>query len=400
MHGAPNILHETPCYLKTTETNKFNSHIPALDGVRGFAAATVFLLHYGGGAQSTFLPLRLAGKALHLGWAGVSLFFVLSGFLITGILWDGFHREHWWRNFYIRRSLRIFPLYYLALLIALVISLTVDAAQKNSHSLLVYAFYLQDIPPLMDSIRPLPHALLGHFWSLAVEEQFYFIWPFLLFAFHGKSRRYALGLCASGWLLSLAYRIAVVHSHFSVLWAVSFLAGRAGELCAGGFLAIAVRGSAVQRERFIRKAPYAIGAGLAALAVTLILSRSTLPENPWIGTLGLSAFSLLFTGVVAACLYRNLIQTFFSNRLLRWLGKISYGIYVYHILFRPQFIWIAVHLAPHASRDMLLIVTAVVALVGTAAVSVLSFYAYERFFLGLKDRFSVSKPVELSVAAR
>src|SRR5579862_4256705 len=94
-------------------------HFPALDGLRGVAILTVFLLHYGGGAQSSNPLLSAAGELIKAGWSGVTLFFVLSGFLISGILWDARHTQGWWRNFYMRRTLRIFPLYYGALLLVL-----------------------------------------------------------------------------------------------------------------------------------------------------------------------------------------------------------------------------------------------------------------------------------------
>src|ERR1700759_363462 len=83
-------------------------HIPALDGIRGAAAATVFIYHYGGGARSADFAFHIVGKTIHLGWVGVSLFFVLSGFLITGILLDSMQRPNWRETFYIRRALRIF----------------------------------------------------------------------------------------------------------------------------------------------------------------------------------------------------------------------------------------------------------------------------------------------------
>jgi peptidoglycan/LPS O-acetylase OafA/YrhL len=380
--------------LKTLDKKKASGHIPALDGVRGFAAASVFLVHYGGGSHSHFLPIRMAAETLQLGWAGVSLFFVLSGFLITGILWDGFHKEHWWRNFYIRRSLRIFPLYYCALFIALLVALTVDSGSRSLPSLLVYAFYLQNIPPLAIHLRQLPHVWIDHFWSLAVEEQFYIIWPFLLFAVHKRDRKYALGLCASGWILSLAFRIAAIAFHFPIGWAMGFLVSRSGELCAGGFLAIAIRGTISQRERTLRRVPAILGGSAIALVLVLALSRSPAPENPWMATIGFSVLSILFAGIVAACLYSNPIRSFFSNSFLRWLGKISYGVYVYHLFFRPEFKLIAGHLAPHASQDTAQVLTAIVAALGTLAIANLSFYTYEQFFLRMKDKFAVSRPVK------
>src|ERR1700680_1785171 len=89
-------------------------HLPGLDGIRGCAILMVFLFHYGaGGASSPSHLTRLAGSVIRLGWAGVDLFFVLSGFLITGILLDSRLREDYYRTFYWRRALRIFPIFYL-----------------------------------------------------------------------------------------------------------------------------------------------------------------------------------------------------------------------------------------------------------------------------------------------
>jgi len=322
----------------------------------------------------------------------------LSGFLITGILWDGFHREHWWRNFYIRRSLRIFPLYYLALLLALIIVFTVDAGKGRPALLLLYSFYLQNVPALAAHFHQFPHVWLDHFWSLAVEEQFYLIWPFLLFAVRGKNRRFALALYASGWALSLLFRVSIFAFHLSADWATAFLAGRAGELCAGAFLAILIRGTSAQAERVLRNAPLIAAGGAMALVLILALCRSTSPQNALIGTCGISAFSILFTGIVASCLSPNLIQRAFSARWLRQLGKISYGFYVYHLLLRAQFTWIATHLVPHQSRDASLAMTALVAGVGTLIIASVSFYTYESFFLHLKKRFEISVPVSLNTA--
>jgi peptidoglycan/LPS O-acetylase OafA/YrhL len=361
-------------------------HIPALDGVRGFAAASVVLLHYGGGAHSNLLLVRAAGNVFLLGWAGVSLFFVLSGFLITGILLDGFEREDWWRTFYLRRSLRIFPLYYLALAIALVLDLTLDRNSGTLASLLVYALYLQDIPRLAFQLRDSPHLLLGHFWSLAVEEQFYLVWPFLLFAARSRGRRAAMGLCAGVWTLSLLFRIAIAAGPWSLTWATSFATGRAGELCAGALLAVAIRGSAAQRRRAIGQSSLLMIAGSALVAAALY--HGVALNTPSMAIVGLSGFSLLFTGLIAMCLYPNPVQRFFTLAWLRYLGRISYGIYVYHLLFRPEYFWIAAHLVPHASRNMALCANAAVAVTGTLAIASLSFHTYERFFLRLKDRLA------------
>jgi peptidoglycan/LPS O-acetylase OafA/YrhL len=373
------------------ESTKGNKHIPALDGVRGLAAVTVFILHYGVDEQSYSLPSPLIGQAIHLGWSGVSLFFVLSGFLITGILWDGFDREHWWANFYIRRSLRIFPLYYLAIFLALIASFTISAGQHDAKSLLIYAFYLQDIPSLTLHMVSVKHIFMGHFWSLAVEEQFYLIWPFVLFAVYRKRPKSAQGLCVIVWFLSLSFRIAVVALHLRVEWAMLFLLGRAGELAAGAFLALLIRQPGAQPEQRdpLRAIPWCLGGASILLALIIYYTQSTLLEKPWMASAGLSLFSVFYMCIVALCLKKGPLQHFFENSLLRWLGKISYGIYVWHLMLRSLFRGIVAHIAPHASRNTALILVFVVAAVGTLLLASLSFYFYESAFLRLKDKFAI-----------
>ena len=148
------------------------SHIPALDGVRGLAVLMVFVYHYGGGARSSNPLLRTVGETVKLGWSGVTLFFVLSGFLITGILWRSREEERWWRTFYIRRILRIFPLYYFTLLIVFVSGLVFHRVYLLGTPLMVYAFYLQGLLTRMNLGAVFPFTM-GHYWSLAVEEHFY-----------------------------------------------------------------------------------------------------------------------------------------------------------------------------------------------------------------------------------
>src|SRR5208282_2425862 len=145
----------------------------ALDGVRGLAIVAVMLTHIS--IQQVPLHPLLRGT-LALGWSGVDLFFVLSGFLITGILLDTRQCPNYFRSFYARRVLRIFPLYYGFLTFALLVFpyiVSPDFMPAPSHRWL-YVCYVANW---------LPHAqwhVLSHFWSLCVEEQFYFIWPLLI----------------------------------------------------------------------------------------------------------------------------------------------------------------------------------------------------------------------------
>jgi peptidoglycan/LPS O-acetylase OafA/YrhL len=370
-----------------TEENP-HRHVPALDGVRGCAAAIVFVYHYGGGAQSHFLPLRVAGTLLRFGWAGVSLFFVLSGFLISGILWDGFKRPNWWKRFYLRRSLRIFPLYYLAIVIAVVAWLIMGYSAGQISPVLYYVFYLGDIPALGKYFTQIPRNIpLIHFWSLAVEEQFYIFWPFLLVLFAGR-RKGAKQLILALWLLSLVFRIAVLAIHAPQEWSGEFLLGRAGELLTGAYLALMVRGDADEQQRLFRLLPAIFWGSLLAIAGIGFASGGLSFDSPLMSTAGLCACSIGFAAVIGSALRPGIAQSAFANPVLRWLGKISYGIYVYHLLLRGVFLWAAYRLAPGLGYEAHLALLFGIALAGTLAAASLSFYTIEAAFLRWKDRIA------------
>lgn len=126
--------------------------------------------------------MQLFGLANKGGWSGVTLFFVLSGFLITGILWDSYSDEHWWRKFFARRTLRIFPLYFLTLLLVLLASIAGGTAGSVLSGLWIPALFLENMPYLSRVSETLPSPLpIFHLWSIAVEEQFYLVWPFVLY---------------------------------------------------------------------------------------------------------------------------------------------------------------------------------------------------------------------------
>src|ERR1700761_8041685 len=120
-------------------------HYPALDGLRGIAILAVFCYHFGGGSKSSNWLIQAWSSIADTGWMGVDLFFVLSGFLITGILYDTAHKPHRVRNFYARRSLRIFPLYYGVLLLFLLLTPVLQLHWKPGH--LLYFFYLSNMMP-------------------------------------------------------------------------------------------------------------------------------------------------------------------------------------------------------------------------------------------------------------
>ncbi len=352
------------------------------------AALAVFLFHYGGGAQSHWLPLKMAGYAVKFGAAGVSLFFVLSGFLIGGILWDGYGNPGWWKTFYARRSLRIFPLYYLALGIAVVAALLAHATAAQVSGVWPYLLYLQNFPGAGEIMHRLPPVVkLYHFWSLAVEEQFYLLWPFILWPFAGH-RVWAKRACMAIWILSLLFRLFLVHQNLE-MWNFMVMA-RAGELSIGTWLALSLRGTQAEWAKILRWAPSMLAVAFIAICIDAWIGwhdRSGALHSYPTTVFGFSIYSVFFVCLVALCFKQGPVRSFFSLGALRGAGKISYGIYVYHVLFMPFYYWIVARMLPHASHNATEGVIFVVALSGTLLIASASFYGFESRVSSLKRFF-------------
>lgn len=371
-------------------------HIPALDGLRGLAILIVFMFHYGGGVHSTVRAVQIFGFINKGGWIGVTLFFVLSGFLITGILWDSFDQPDWWRNFYVRRTLRIFPLYYASLVLVALAAALKGTFWPTLHLIWIPVFYLQDIPHLADLVDRIPSPLrLFHFWSLAVEEQFYLIWPLLLFFQRSRSR--AQNFCLAVFLFACLFRIFIWSfgpnpSQFS-----EFLVTRSGELAAGGWLAFAYRSPAW--TRVIRFAPLAAVLGLAGFVVSGILSGSFGTDGRLQMTLGLPCITIFFAALLVLAMRPGITQSLAEMPWLRWLGGISYGIYVFHMLFLSSFVSVEQRMFGQRSYLITNAALFLIAAVGSVAMAWLSFHFFESPFLKLKDRFTTqSAPPVLEIS--
>jgi peptidoglycan/LPS O-acetylase OafA/YrhL len=374
--------------MPSSPTRMTSRHIPALDGVRGVAAATVFAYHYGGGARSSLFLVHIAGVAIHLGWAGVSLFFVLSGFLITGILLDSMQLPQWWKTFFIRRALRIFPLYYFALFAAIVVGLLLHIPWSKIFPVWRLFLYLQGFPRAAKIETLSPIFIVGHLWSLAVEEQFYLVWPMLLL--FARRRNAVRRWCVGVFLGSLIFRLCIYGFHLNYEWALYSIGGRAGDMTVGGFVAASLRGSARQRSQIFATAKPLLLSSLAVIIAIVWWASYTDEMGPWMATLGISSFSLLSASVIALCLKPGWTERLFSLPMPCWLGKVSYGIYVYHLLLYPLFAWVTHQLIPNAGGREYLLVLALVATVGTLTTARVSFAVLESRFLRLKS--SVGKP--------
>ena len=172
-----------------------SAYYVALDGLRAVAVIMVFLQHYGAGHAFLF----------GWGWTGVDIFFVLSGFLITGLLYDSQNKVHRYRDFYVRRTLRIFPLYYFIWAVILLLAPFADwqwnirwalwPAYLGNYARFFF-FHQPGDPYRFDKLTfgaPVSawfgypfHLYVGHFWSLCVEEQFYLVWPLVVFRYESE----------------------------------------------------------------------------------------------------------------------------------------------------------------------------------------------------------------------
>jgi len=358
-------------------------HVPALDGIRGFAALSIFIVHYAGGTHAFMGRFRYLAEPINFGWAAVSQFFVLSGYLISGILWDSIGTPNWWRRFYWRRSLRIFPLYYLALLVAVAHTVASHGLKSIFPGVLPYFVYLQNIPTVYPTLAKFPDVRsLSHFWSLAVEEQFYLIWPFVLAWLYPKAGM-ARNVCLFVWLSSLAFRVAVFAAGAEHLWAIAFLAARAGELSLGAYLALLVR-DPILKDRLFRRARWIFGVSLLAAISVIIGTGGAGGESKGMVTVGFAINALLFASLIALSLRPGLAASVFKASWLRWLGRISYGVYVYHILLVDAFDWIAYRIFPRLGRELHFLVLFFVAASGTLIVASLSYYFFELRFLRMR----------------
>jgi peptidoglycan/LPS O-acetylase OafA/YrhL len=379
------------------ETRAVNGHVAALDGVRGIAVLAVFLYHYGGGAQSPNWFIRSVGETMKMGWSGVPLFFVLSGFLITGILWSSIGKLHWWRTFFLRRCLRIFPLYYLTLLFVLIGSIFAHTTRELTPSFAVFFFYLQNFPfhVKIDELTPF---WVGHYWSLAVEEHFYLIWPFLLAKM--PSIRWARQMCLIIFLLSMATRVLIFYTADVTYYLIT--PARAGELAVGAWLALAVRDHPEWVPKMRRFAAPVLIASICAVAVCVAITGDFAALQMPMYVFGSSVLSFAAAALIVLALEPGTWARCFCFRPLRHLGVISYGVYIYHLLFKQFFGAIATYLAPHASRNEHLVVVFFVAACLTLVIAEISYRFFERPLLQLKDRFAPSlQPVlTISEAAR
>lgn len=301
---------------ESVAVSRLRAYMPELDGLRAIAVLAVLAFHL-------HLPF------CSLGWAGVYLFFVLSGFLITGILLDQKHEPHYFRNFYARRSLRIFPIYYVMLLGLAGLAIW---RHQTIRDIGWYIFYCQNYLLGANSFKARFPTDFNHSWSLAVEEQFYFLWPLVVLFL---SRRLLLALCLVLIVGAALARLLVADLTGSFYLAFTPLACAVDSLAGGAGLAVLCRSRVVPRlTKGVGYSVIALGGG----GVTLIVSLNGLERfwggwlaEPSINHLLFTTMSVMFSGFILVALDANTyLAALLRLRGLRHIGKISYGIYMYH----------------------------------------------------------------------
>jgi peptidoglycan/LPS O-acetylase OafA/YrhL len=352
----------------------------------------VCFYHLAGGARSSQPVLRAFGILNKLGWSGVTLFFLLSGYLITEILWTSKGQPHWWRNFYARRALRIWPLYYGALGLLLVVAACQHQFFWVLQLIWVPALYLQNIGYFVPRADLLPMTIgIGHFWTIAVEEQFYLLWPLVILWV--RTKRQAAAVCLGVFALSLLCRWVGWHGWY--IGAYDSLAGRSGELALGAWLAM------VDCEAlWLCCRAYVLPVLAVLLAVFYRFSVQTgfqlLDERST--TVGLAAMTVAMLCLLAASLQPGPLSRLLSLGPLRWVGKVSFGIYVYHLLFIRQVNRLSRHLSGAHEGTRFVTVRFVVDMGLTLALAWVSYRFYERPFLRLKRYFQATGRSHSAVA--
>lgn len=363
-----------------TAANPTRSYYPALDGMRGLAILLVVCLHNFGFMNYFFF-----------GWLGVDLFFVLSGFLITEILLKTVGQPHFLRNFYMRRVLRIFPLYYVTLIVSFFILPylvpSYISMKYYTENQVWHWTYLQNWLYIFK--EPAGTPMLLHTWSLAVEEQFYLAWPLAVLLV--RKPKILLWIVMAVLLIVCVVRFIIWESNITYLaYASLYTFTRIDGLCIGAMLAILMQIS----PGFLKKYTTVIVLLMAAINFGFyFLNGQRSFTLPYLAFVGYTTFAVLFGILVYEGIRgeSKIIHFLFANRIMKFFGKISYGLYVYHwpvyvLGFSVFQKWLLNSFGITGNSSI--VITSIIVTVIAIIMSVISYYSFERYFMRLKRKYS------------
>ena len=390
-----------PCYpawyrIHVRPALNESARVATLNGVRGVAIAAVLMLHTAYWSAPIARVDHVVAEITSWGWAGVDLFFVLSGFLITGILLDSKGHPGYFRNFYARRTLRIFPLYYIC--VALVVSASFlplvmarfpQAATNIRHVQGWYWTYTTNYLIAWHGFNAAPMRS-SHFWSLAVEEQFYLLWPTVVLL---ANRRTLTRICVALLVICPLLRAGLWLAHASPMAAWVLTPTRIDTLAVGALLAIAARSDGGLR-RWHRLVTAAGVVGTLFITVSFVARSSVNRDYPEFEIFGYSAIAAICAALVVAAMTADAgtrTQRVLSSRALGTLGRYSYGLYVVH--FPIIGLLHARGLAPDAAPAVLgshlpaQLAFSALGVAASFAVALASWYCLEQPMLRLKAYF-------------
>jgi len=319
-------------------SNLTTRHYAQLDGLRGLAILPVLAYHFclqypaflNPGSPHAAGPLL---KLAHAGWMGVDLFFVLSGFLITGILVETRANQHYFRNFLARRFLRIWPLYYLTLVVFMLVlprvlaSPPVELIRMQDHQAWFWLYGANWLMVREGTFGPISG---GYYWSLAVEEQFYLVWPLVVYKLSNRAL-----LRTSLTLLAVSLISRVVLGYFGVsttsLYTMTFT--HWDGLAVGSALAICLR-SPELTSQVRRIAPWAAGVALLGIVWVRLADGDFFFWDHGMALFGYTFIVVVFGALLFYALERDSrssLNRFLATRFMTQSGKLSYALYLVHV---------------------------------------------------------------------